>query len=38
MNEVIPLCVNSIYLFYRIFPSTQNLYVVLTEIHGKINI
>ena len=24
LNEVIPLCINSIYLFYDIFPSTQH--------------
>ena len=24
LNEVIPLCINSIYLFYHIFPSTQH--------------
>ena len=24
LNEVIPFCINSIYLFYHIFPSTQH--------------
>ena len=24
LNEVIPLCINSIYLIYHIFPSTQH--------------